>query len=237
MARVPSPRAPLASAGRLLGWSVGMPLATVRFLLRDTPLEHRTVVRQDLSEPDDGAVRRRYRARVERPRLPAERVLAIIAADPNVVLPVEVMRFTGGRAAGPLRPGDERLIRMAGPWNGPVRVVAVEPEGIRWAARRGGAQRGEFEIRLRDDGPDLEAEVQLVQRSASRLYGLAYDRIGIARLIERHTWSHVLERVAQLAGGRPPRRILVETAVSRPRRPGGRRAGARRRWARRRGRT
>ena len=217
---------------RLVGWAVGMPLATLRFLIRRTPFEDRVVG----GGPDDpGTVRRRYRVRIERSRLPARTVAAVVLADPNAVLPVEVMRFSpGGAQAGPLRAGQERLIRMAGPWNGPVRIEEVGEEGFRFVALHGGAQRGEVVYRLRDDGEAIDAEVAIAQRSASRLYDLAYHRLGIARRIERHTWAYVLERTAQLAGGRPPERVVVETLVSdRSPRPPGRRSGGLRRWARR----
>ncbi len=230
------PTAPLRRAARvvdrLIGWSVGMPLATLRFLLRRTPFEDRDV-QGPLADPDEPrTVRRRYRVRVEHPRLSAATVAAIVVADPNVVLPVEVMRFSpGGAEARPLRAGEERLIRMAGPWNGPVRIVEAGQEGFRFTALRGGAQRGEVAYRLRGDGEAIDAEVAITQRSASRLYDLAYHRLGIARRIERHTWSYVLERTAQLAGGRPPGRVLVETVVSRPPPPPARRSGGRRRWA------
>jgi hypothetical protein len=217
---------------RLVGWSVGMPLATLRFLTRRTPFEDR-VVEGGPAEP--GTVRRRYRARAERPRLPARKVAAVVVNDPNVVLPVEVMRFSpGGAVAGPLREGQGRLIRMAGPWNGPVRVLEAGESGFRLAGLRGGAQRGEIAYRVREDGDALELEVRITQRSASRLYDVVYHRLGIARRIERHTWAYVIERSAQLAGARPPERVVVETLVSRPPRPPGRRSGGLRRWTRRR---
>lgn len=231
MAHAPIRRAARA-VDRLVGWAVGMPLATLRFLIRRTPFEDR-VVCGGREEP--GTVRRRYRVRIERPRLPAPTVAAVVLADPNAVLPVEVMRFSpGGAQAGPLRAGQRRLIRMAGPWNGPVRIEEVGEEGFRFAALHGGAQRGEVVYRLRDDGEAIDAEVSITQRSASRLYDLIYHRLGIARRIERHTWAYVLERTAQLAGGRPPERVVVETLVSdRSRRPPGRRPAGLRRWARR----
>jgi hypothetical protein len=227
-------RRAIRAADRLLGWSVGMPLATLRFLTRRTDLVDREVPAGPDGPDDPRTVRRRYRARIERPRLPASTVAAVVLADPNVVLPVEVMHFSpGGAKAGPLRAGEDRLIRMAGPWNGPVRIVEAGEEGFAFAGLHGGAQRGRIAYRLRDDDGAIEAEVEIVQRSASRLYDLAYHRLGIARRIERHTWTYVLERSAQLAGGRPPERVLVETLVSRPPRPPGRRSGALRRMARR----
>jgi len=85
MAQSPLRRAARA-VDRQMGWAVGMPLATLRFLIRRTPLEDREV-RHRPDEPDaEPTVRRRYRARVERPRLSPGRLAAIIVADPNVVL-------------------------------------------------------------------------------------------------------------------------------------------------------
>ena len=66
---------------------------------------------------------RLYSATIREPKLTADRLLAIIAADPNVIAPSEVLRFEKTRGEpGRLKEGDELLIRMAGPWNAPVKV-------------------------------------------------------------------------------------------------------------------
>jgi len=136
---------------RLLSWTSGAPLASFRFLTRQRPIEEVVLSEgatpsplpaaepdSDHSEDEDGrgsVVHKLFRAEIENPRLSAERLIDVIAADPNVIAPYEVLRFEKTRGEpGDLREGERVLIRMAGPWNGPVEVTKRWREGFRLAA-------------------------------------------------------------------------------------------------------
>jgi hypothetical protein len=156
-------------------------------------------------------VHRIYGAAIRAPRLTAEKLLAIIAADPNVVAPSEVLRFERTRGErGRLREGDELLIRMAGPWNGPVKVTRRWEEGIRLAATRGNPQLGQVELRARDEEGRIVMEIQTRERAAGLSFR-ALQRIGLIRRMQSYTWAEMLENAAQLAGGRPPERVTVRS--------------------------
>jgi hypothetical protein len=207
---------------RMLGWLVGAPLAIFRFLRREIPLvavepdphtslapEHAAAARREAGMGVGPVVHRRYSATIRAPKLTAERLLAIIAADPNAIAPSEVLRFersTGEQ--GRLEEGDELLIRMAGPWNAPVRVTRRWSEGFRLAATSGHPQLGQVELRVRDEDGRIVMEIQTRERAA----GLGFhvlQRIGLIRRMQSYTWAEMLENAAQLAGGRPPERIAV----------------------------
>ena len=211
------------SVMRRLGWLVGAPLATFRFLRRETPIveidppsavaslathDGDTVERKR----DDGVgpvMHRLFSATSRAPKLPADRLLSIIAADPNVIAPSEVLRFEKVRGEpGCLRETDELLIRMAGPWNGPVKVTRRWDEGFRLTATRGHPQLGQVEIRLRDENGGIAMEVQTRERAAGMSFR-ALQRIGLIRRMQCYTWAEMLENLAQLAGGNPPERITV----------------------------
>jgi hypothetical protein len=212
---------------RVFGWAAGAPLASFRFLRRQRPIEE--VVRQaeetpsplPAADPDpthreahDGlgpVTHRLFRAEFENPRLPAERLIDVVAADPNVISPFEVLRFekTHGER-GDLREGDELLIRMAGPWNGPVKVTKRWEKGFRLAATSGHAQLGQLELRAKEHNGAVRFEIQTRERSASGLFHLL-RQVGLVRRMQTHTWAHMLEAAAQLAGARPPKKIVVET--------------------------
>ena len=121
-------------------------------------------------EREDGTgpvLHRLYRATIREPKLTADRLLAIIAADPNVIAPSEVLRFEKTRGEpGRLQEGDELLIRMAGPWNAPVKVARRWEEGIRLVATRGHPQLGEVELRARDEDGRIVMEIQTRERAA-----------------------------------------------------------------------
>jgi hypothetical protein len=214
---------------RRMGWLVGAPLATFRFLRRAMPVVevemHREPPALPAEEPDDEhrekdlavgpTVHRIYGARIRRPVLTAERLMAIIAADPNVFAPTEVLRFEkhDGAAKG-LKEGDELLIRLAGPWNAPVKVTRRWDQGFRLATVRGHPQLGQLEIRARDEPDGIAVEIQTRERAAGWSFD-ALQRIGLIRRMQSYTWVAMLENAARLAGGSPPDRVTVQTWRSR----------------------
>lgn len=209
---------------RRLGWVVGAPLAIFRFLRRQTPVEEIDAagapipVSAGMADPvhkDESAVgpvtHRLYSATITKPKLNAERVVAIIAADPNVVAPSEVLRIEKTKGEpGDLREGDQMLIRMAGPWNAPVEVTKRWDQGFQLTARRGHPQLGQVELRARAENEDIVMEIQTRERAAGLGFH-ALQRIGLIRQMQTYTWSETLENAAQLAGGRRPNRITVRS--------------------------
>ncbi len=209
---------------RSLGWLVGAPLAVFRFLRRATPIveiegssEARPLPAHDPraareDEPGVGpVVHRLYSATIRAPKLSAERLLAIIASDPNVIAPSEVLRFDKTKGEpGRLEQGDELLIRMAGPWNAPVKVTQRWPEGFRLAATRGHPQLGQLELRARGEEGQIALEIQTRERAAGLGFH-ALQRIGLIRRMQAYTWGEMLENAAQLAGGGRLDRIAVQS--------------------------
>lgn len=211
---------------RRMGWLVGAPLAIFRFARREMPVEELETdgnafrpLPADEPDPEHREsehgvgpmLHRLYEVTIDEPQIDAERLIAIVAADPNVIAPTEVLRFerTSGER-GRLQEGDELLIRMAGPWNGPVTVTARSPHRIRMAATGGHAQLGQFELRARDEPGAIALEIQTREQAAGRTFRLL-QRIGLIRRMQSYTWAHMLEDGARLAGGRPPERITVRS--------------------------
>lgn len=221
------PRSRRSRRGRLMrraGWVVGAPLAVFRFLRRATPVEDIdaagapvpvSVETPDPVHQDDRGVEpvthRLYSATIREPKLTAERVVAIIAADPNVVAPSEVLRFEKNNGEpGDLREGDQLLIRMAGPWNVPVEVTKRWEQGLQLTARRGQPQLGQVELRARAEDGEVVLEIQTRER-ATGVGFQALQRIGLIRRMQTYTWGEMLENAAQLAGGLRPERITVRS--------------------------
>ncbi len=210
-------------AMRRLGWLVGAPLAVFRFLRREIPIveidpagaadplanEDRDTAQREHQDGVGPVVHRLFSATIHAPKLTADRVLAIVSADPNVIAPSEVLRFEKVRGEqGGLRETDEYVIRMAGPWNGPVKVTRRWDEGFRLTATRGHPQLGQVELRLRDRDGTIAMEIQTRERAAGISFH-ALQRIGLIRRMQFYTWAEMLENAAQLAGGRRPDRITV----------------------------
>jgi uncharacterized protein (UPF0548 family) len=158
------------------------------------------------------SLRRRYRVRIRGASIGPGELIERIARDPNAASPTEVSRFvkTKGRL-GEMVAGDEYLVWMPGPWNGPVRVAGRSPASFRLATLRGHMEAGEIEFRARCEGPHLVVEIESAARSASRPFWLLYGPVRLAREIQLHMWAHFLERAARLAGGTPDGPIELTT--------------------------
>src|SRR5689334_13351222 len=124
-------------------WPVGVALTSWAYMWRTTPFHRREeagalaedappdlpagVSPDEVQGASDGAgplFHRRYTALVREPRLSPEQLIATVAGDLNKVTPTEFAVFQ--KVHGPeegMQVGDEYVVRMAAPWDGPVRVV------------------------------------------------------------------------------------------------------------------
>jgi hypothetical protein len=135
-----------------------------------------------------------------------------VLREPNRAAPVEVAVFRktrGGR--GPLQVADEFVVRMPGPWDGPVVVVDRTPTSFRFATLKGHLEAGQIEFRTSADGDAVRFEIESWARSGDRLSGLLFDRVKLAKEMQLHMWTHFCERAAKLARGRIRGGISIDT--------------------------
>ena len=136
--------------------------------------------------------------------LTAEELISYILEEPNRVTPTEMARFEtpDGRPARDLAVGDELIVRLPGPWNGPVRVVERTPTSFRFATMQGHMEAGEIEFRTSTDPRGfLEFRIESWARSGDPLFHLLYERFPIGRELQQHMWSQFCRRVAAVSGG------------------------------------
>jgi hypothetical protein len=203
-------------------WPVGVALTSWSYMWRTTPLHRREVEGSaeddcppalpagvDASEvlgAGDGVgplFRRRYRATIREPRVSPEQLLARLAGDPNRAAPTEFASFQKVRGReGPMQVGDEYVVRMPGPWDGPVRVVDVTERSFRLVTLEGHLEAGTIEFRAAASPEGLSFEIESWARSGDRLSDVLYNRLRMAKEIQLHMWTSFLEGVARLAGGR-----------------------------------
>jgi hypothetical protein len=218
----------LSTAAR---WPLGIGLTFWRYLWRTVPL-HRLEEEGDPeldkapALPDDvshdevqgvqdgyGALwHRRYRTRIRESDMTPEQLMARIKADIDVVAPTEFASFqkTSGDADA-MHVGDEYVVRMPGPWDGPVRVVAVAPAWFQLVTLDGHLEAGQIRFAAWSEDGLLVFEIESWARSGTRAVDLLYDTLRISKETQLHMWTSVLQQVAELAGGRVTRGIDIHT--------------------------
>jgi len=212
-------------------WPLGVLATAWAYTWRTTPLHRRElpgsweedgppslpagVGRTGVQTPGDGdgpLLHRHYRARILGADLTAEETIAQLAVDPQRVAPGALARFVKVEGdPGRMAVGDEFVVRMPGPWNGPVRVIEVTPTSFRFATLDGHLEAGQIEWHTSDDGDALRFGIESWARSGDRLSDLMHNRLRMAKEVQLHMWTAVVERTAKLAGGRLERGIDIET--------------------------
>jgi hypothetical protein len=218
-----------ARLGIVLRWPLGIALVSWRYMWRTIPL-HRSEEpggREDLADPVDAAdlsgglqtaadgvgplLHRCYAVRIVDSQTSPDALIDKVAANLNRTAP-EVAVFSKTRGAqDKLRRGDEFVVRMPGPWDGPVRVVRREDDSFRLATMTGHLEAGEIEFRAKRDGDALAFEIESWARAGDRLSELLYNKLRLAKEIQLNMWSHFCVQTAALAGGRPKGGISIRT--------------------------
>ncbi len=220
--------------GRRLGtvarFPVGMALISWRYMWRTTPLrrleEDGGIEDMAPALPEDRIDRhnqpmesgvgplyhRRFRVRIAGSTMSPEELIAVLRADPNRAAPSEVAVFHKLRGTDELlRTGDEFVVRMPGPYDGPVRVVHHDDTSFRLATLRGHLEAGQIEFRAYTHDGTLHFEIEAWARAADRLSHLLYRRLRLAKEIQLNMWTHFCERVCAISGGRHRGGVSIHT--------------------------
>jgi hypothetical protein len=214
----------------VLGWPLGIAVVSWRYMWRTVPL-HRSEEagtaadlpgldydtsgfagrHQPLNAGVGPLLHRSYVVRIAGASMTPAALIDLVAARLNQASPeAAVFRKTRG-APSVLRQGDEFVVRMPGPWDGPVRVVHRDEHSFRLATLAGHLEAGEIEFRAGPEGDALHFEIESWARAGDRLSALLYNRLRLAKEIQLNMWSHFCLRAAALAGGRPRGGITIRT--------------------------
>ena len=208
-------------------WPLGVGLTSWHYMWRTTPLHRRELpgsrahdapppiptgtAGDDLQLVEDGVgplFHRRYQACIAGARVAPDEVMTRVRADVNRFVPRTFARFTKVLGdGGPIEVGDEYVVRMPGPWDGPVRVVDVTPTSFRLATMATHLEAGQIEFRAAAAGGAernhmLVFTIESWARSGDRLSNLMYQQLRMAKEVQLHLWTSFLEHVPKRAGGR-----------------------------------
>ena len=211
-------------------WPVGVALTSWRYMWRTVPM-HRSeeegswaddgppdlpddVQLDEVLHPPAGAgplFRRRYRGRIREADMGARELVQKISDDLDLVAPREFASFTKVRGEkGGMTVGDEYVVRMPGPWDGPVRVIEKTPESFRFVTLEGHLEAGQIRFQARDEEL-LEFTIESWARAGDRLSNLLFDQLRMSKEIQLHMWTSTIQRVAELSGGRLTGGIEIRT--------------------------
>jgi hypothetical protein len=214
-------------------WPLGIGLTAWRYMWRTTPMRRREATEASVSLPavpphlragaqlDEHGVgplyHRRYRVAISNTRLTSTDIIDRVQSDPNLAAPTEFARFhkLGGGQLG-MHAGDEYLVHMPGPWDGPVRVIDVTSRSFRFVTLDSHLEAGQIEFRATDDAGLLIFEIESWARSGDRLAALLYDRFRFAKEVQFHMWTSFLEKVVVLSGGARRGPLSIETRRMEP---------------------
>jgi hypothetical protein len=214
----------------VLGWPTGIAVVSWRYLWRTIPLhrseeigtradlptlEYDTAGFADRLQPLGAGVgpvlHRVYSVRIAGTSITPPALMDLVAGRLNQASP-EMAKFRKTRGAqDALREGDEFVVRMPGPWDGPVRVVRRDAASFRLATLAGHLEAGEIEFRAENLGDGLRFEIESWARAGDRLSALLYNNLRLAKEIQLNMWSHFCVRAARIAGGRPQGGITIRT--------------------------
>src|SRR4051794_34106607 len=125
---------------------------------------------------------RTYRGVVRDAGLGPGELIEHVSADPNRVVPLALARFHKTRGEPwRMRVGDEFLIRMPGPWDGPVRAVELTPASFRFATLDGHLEAGQIQWSAFEEDGHLVFEVDSRSRGGDPFSAFFHDRIPMAK--------------------------------------------------------
>ena len=218
-------------AATALRWPLGVAATTWAYTWRTTPLHRREeegtweddgppplppeLDDEEVQHVGEGAgplLHRRYHGRIRDGSMTAAPLMDRLGADPNEVAPGTMAKFHKTKGPeGRMALGDEWLVQMPGPWDGPVRIVEVTPTSFRFATLEGHLEAGQIEWHAADEDGDVVFGVESWARSGDKLSHLMHNYLRMAKEVQLHMWTTVIEEAADLVGGRLVRGIEIET--------------------------
>ncbi len=160
-----------------------------------------------------------YQVDILNPQMSKEALLQLVKDDLNHYTPGELARFEKTKGAeNDFKMGDEFNVIITGPWNGPVRVIDVQPDSFTFITLEGHLEAGEIQFRVIDH-PDrndaVRFEIRSWARSSDSITDFFYRVLNISKYSQTRMWAYFCREVAADSGGEILGKINIMTHKTR----------------------
>ena len=213
----------------LARWLLGTVLVSWRYLWTTTPLHRKESIggSQDDLPPKIGEdfldeqvqlasggvgpmFHRRFSVHIADSRLSPDELLSAVLTGFERFVPREVVGIRR-HASGRLQAGEEFVVHMPGPWNGPVRVVQSDAACLRLATLRRHLEAGQIRFRAYRSADVVGFEVETWARCATTMVYLLYVRLRLAKEIQFNMWVRFCLSAVKASGGHLVNGVHVST--------------------------
>lgn len=214
----------------------GTPLFAVQHGWRQRYLQRREMDTDEFSEPPPDAVpttsgsnvqsridgtgplvMRTYTSHIRDAQLSPVELITRFCDDPNSFSPQHIAGFhtPDGQSAQFLNLGEEYVVEIPGPWNGPVRVDEVTDTSFTLITLDGHMEAGHirFAATSETSGRVEEFQIRSWARAGDPLFEHLHLTVGIGREAQTAMWVHTCDRAIEISGGRRDGPIDVSTEI------------------------
>lgn len=167
-------------------------------------------------------VMRTYEIDIFDPRLDATQLIELFRADPNRINSNLVAGFVrDDQPARALQRGDDLVVELPGPWNGPVHVDRANADQVILATLDGHMEAGHirFDTHQISGNAEVASGYSFRIRSWARAGDVAFAAVHlgvpIGRELQTAMWTAMCDLAVEAAGGRRSGKIRVSTEMLR----------------------
>lgn len=146
-----------------------------------------------------------YQVDIKGSKLTKEELIQSISHNINDFAPQEMAHFEKTEGADDtFQMGDEFLVRISGPWNGPVRVVDLQPDSFSFETLQGHLEAGKIQFIALEHPEDegvIRFEIRSWARSSNKITDFFYRILGVSKFSQTRMWTFFCDKVVEKSGG------------------------------------
>jgi uncharacterized protein (UPF0548 family) len=158
---------------------------------------------------------RTYQVDITHPHLNKMELFQSIIDDINWFTPQEMAHFVKTKGnTDRWQAGDEFLVQITGPWNGPVRLADLQETSFLLVTLEGHMEAGEIQFSVIDHPEKEDAlrfEISSWARSSNHITDFFYQFLGVSKFSQARMWTFFCDKVVEKSGGQLIGKINVMT--------------------------